>query len=282
MHPNLEQFKRANSHDASPVPHKEPPPQPQQQQPGCEKAARELTETLPMEFSPSSSRWDQDILGDQSRMLSPRTGWGVSSPPAVGVPTLSSPSVPCFVTDHLPGPIMIGDDEQGEDIDLWLASTVDFEATFNDSTWQQSPSPDAASRGSMSTTSTTKFSSMLPAELRPFDRRTLELVHFFFNNLTPALLSPTTTSEAGANPWRRLILPLTYGSEPLRSAVCAIARAHLETIGAVSERASEGYRRAAVKGLAAQMEDGMGDVVTSLATTLLLVHHDSVSWLDWM
>jgi hypothetical protein len=39
---------------------------------------------------------------------------------------------------------------------------------------------------------------MLPAELRPFDRRTLELVHFFFNNLTPALLSPTTTSEAGS------------------------------------------------------------------------------------
>lgn len=282
MHPNLELFRRDSSDD-SPASHRE-----QHSGTGTTRTQGNNHE-LPVDFVSSSTRWNHDILGDQHRMLSPRTGWEIGSPPALSMPAFSSPPTSsCFSTGHLPGPIMVGDDE-GENHSLWLDSTTDFQAPNDDSMWQPSPSPspDTSSGTSVSSlfaataATTPKYapSSVLPPDapsMRPCDRRTLELVHFFFNNLTPVLLSPFSSADTG-NPWRRLVLPLTYGSEPLRSVVCAIASAHLEAIGAVSSRASETYREQAVEGLAAQKGGRLRDVPTSLATTLLLIHHDSVS-----
>lgn len=243
---------------------------------------------LPVSFSISSpTRWDHDILGDQHRMLGPKTGWGIGSPPSLGMPTFTSPSSPCFTPGCLPGPIIVDDEDETEDDDLWLAPMADFQAPSSDLPWHLSPSPDTSSGTSLSslfaaTATTTTTATALPSSSppmdssRPCDRRTLELIHFFFNILSPCLLSSSSPTEAD-NPWRRLILPLTYGSEPLRSAVCAISSAHLETIGAVSSRASGGYRERAVEELAKLMEEKLGSVATSLSTTLLLIHYDSVS-----
>lgn len=308
MHPNLALFKRD-------TPPNESHASPSQRRPSITSANHDSP--FDFRFDPPR-RWDHDILGDQHRMLGPEKGWAregereTASPPPL--PIISSSSSTSFLADFLREPMIVDQDEDGvaNGIDLWLAPIPDFQTHHHNDeepSWT-SPSPDTSAGTGLSSpfasaattttativTTITRPSSLVStaaiessANHRPCDRRTLELIHFFFNNLTPDLLSPSATAcpvgqpETDGNPWRQLILPLTYGGEPLRAAVCAIASAHLEGIGALTTRDSGSYRDVAGEALAAQMDgemdrDGLVPATAmALATTLLLIHYDSVS-----
>lgn len=293
MHSNLDRFRRKRSDE-----NLESDPN---RQDDTDRMDTTADMDLPANFFSLMSPND-DILNDQFRIMSPGAmGTGPLSPPSMNQPEFSaalSDSMAPFAGGDLPGPVF-GDESQAPgDNDAWKASVAAVQARRRGTTWRTSPHQSPSSNSPTTSleqttpedTSQPSSSSMppprppahgkQPAQDTPtgVDRKSLELIHFFFSNLASGLLFSTEGGGGGSggSAWRRLILPLTYGSEPLRSAVCAITSAHLESIGAVSSRASVEYHKLALGGLHAQI-GRLADVSTSLATTLLLIQYDAVS-----
>lgn len=79
------------------------------------------------------------------------------------------------------------------------------------------------------------------------------------------------------NPFRRLLLPLSYLSSPVKNAIFALSSAHLECRGVVNEEKSLDFHNRALQGLFQLLsQKDQSNVEETLGTILLLVYYEAL------
>lgn len=100
------------------------------------------------------------------------------------------------------------------------------------------------------------------------------LVDHFCNVLSHLVVFKEDTG----NPFRQLVLPLSYASSPVMNAIFALSSAHLEHRGIVNEERSLDFHNRALRGLATLIDENQkASREEVLGAIMLLVYYEVVS-----
>lgn len=100
------------------------------------------------------------------------------------------------------------------------------------------------------------------------------LIDHFCNVLSHLIV----LKEDDGNPFRKLLLPLSYSSSPVLNAIYALSSAHLEYRGVQNEEKSLGFHNKALQGLTVLIDqNNHANREEVLAAIILLVYYEVVS-----